>query len=463
VSVETSERERRARALDRLAEDLLESLAPLSFRVARTPAEIDATFRMRRDCVVEMGWAPPEEMPDGRERDDHDAAAIHIVCIDGETLAGCVRIVPPAPGRPLPTERDFGLRIEPPGAAAEGGRAIVAPGHRARSGHLVMAGLFARGWLETRRLGLDRLVGTATDQMIRLYRALGIEVTVLGPARPHWGEERRPVELAGAEDLVRVALRRHAEEEGRPGEEPEDDPAPEPALTAPLTRRRLLAHAGGVAAGALLVVGVPEAMAQRPVGAGPTDRRTIDFLATVDQVGRALTAHGTLTRVAGLGPAALFTRPPGVSSNDPAAADPSSARLTIVTRSTLAAISVMGSSITGHGTGTAEIHLLPGGGARLDDPASFGRGTAVAAFRLTFQHNLALDNPNRAAASFTADLTQRSARAFTLGGRRVQIGRPGLPWSMRATGRGERLEPTTPVSKIFVSGDMGVIDAVARR
>jgi hypothetical protein len=113
--------------------------------------------------------------------------------------------------------------------------------------------------------------------------------------------------------------------------------------------------------------------------------------------------------------------------------------------------------------GTAEVHLLPGGGARLDDPASFGRGTVVAGFTLRFQHILALDSPDNAAATFSADLVQRRARSFTLAGRRYQIGRPGLPWSLRASGRGTRTEPTTPRSKFFMAGDLGVVDAAAVR
>ena len=58
-------------------------------------------------------------------------------------------------------------------------------------------------------------------------------------------------------------------------------------------------------------------------------------------------------------------------------------------------------------------------------------------------------------------LVQRGARVFTLGGRRHQLGRPVLPWSLRATGRGERSDPVTPRSQFFMSGDLGVIDADA--
>jgi hypothetical protein len=52
---------------------------------------------------------------------------------------------------------------------------------------------------------------------------------------------------------------------------------------------------------------------------------------------------------------------------------------------------------------------------------------------------------------------------ITLGGRRVQLGRPALPWGLRASGRGERTDPVTPRSQFFLSGDMGVVDAASSR
>ena len=109
--------------------------------------------------------------------------------------------------------------------------------------------------------------------------------------------------------------------------------------------------------------------------------------------------------------------------------------------------------------GRTRIHHLPAGGARLADPASFAQGRPVATFTAAFQTNLALDSPDHAGAVVGADLTQKSARAFTLGGRRVQLGRPGLAWSLRGSGRGVRTDPATPRSQIVLSGDMGVIDA----
>jgi hypothetical protein len=83
----------------------------------------------------------------------------------------------------------------------------------------------------------------------------------------------------------------------------------------------------------------------------------------------------------------------------------------------------------------------------------------VATFDVDSQNDLALDGPDNATASLHADMTQRRARAFVLGGRRLRIGSAGLVWSLRASGRGVRSEPTIPRSTIFVSGGMALADA----
>jgi N-acyl-L-homoserine lactone synthetase len=193
------ERERYASALDRLTEQVLANLAPLRFEAARTATDVDAVLRMRYECVVEMGWGKPEDFPDGRERDEYDDGAVFIVCRDGAAIVGTLRLVLPESGRRLPIERDFGIRLEPPGEALDAGRLVVAARYRGGRGHPVLTGLFSRCWLEARRLGYARLVAASPSKVIGLYRDLGLRITVLGPPRVHWGEERTPIEIAGGE------------------------------------------------------------------------------------------------------------------------------------------------------------------------------------------------------------------------------------------------------------------------
>jgi hypothetical protein len=447
-------------ALDALARDVLRTLGGLEFRAASASAELDASYRLRYEAVVANGWASPGDHPDGLERDADDERAICVVCLDGGTVVGTLRLVTREPGRLLPAERDFDLRLESAGAVCDAGRVVVAPSHRGALSHLVLTGLLARGWLEARALGCERFVGVASPQAIGLYEGLGMKVAVLGPPRPYWGEERQPIEIVGATELA-VAVT------GGGSDALEDEPA-EQEWVAPddgLSRRELVVRAGSLGAGALVLVGMPPTAAAggpTSVGAGLTDRRTVEFVTRVDQVGASLTAVGYLTRVKGLASTLLFTRPLPSSGAVASTDDIETARFIVVVQASMATVTALGSAITGHGTGTAEFRLLPGGGARLDDPSSYASGTSIATFAVEFQHNLAIDAPDRAYTSLNADLTQRSARAFQLQGKTYQLGKAGLPWSLRAGGRGVRTDPAVPRSDHFVSGDLGVVDARRR-
>ena len=183
--------------LSGLAERALAQLAPLDFAVAVDDGERDEVLRMRAACVLAEGWARAEDFPDGRERDEYDDDATFVVCRDGAVLAGSMRIVAPAAGRMLPTERTFAVRARPAGEVADVGRIIVAPGLRSGRSHHILGGLCARAWLELVAHGLHRAISSATPELIELYRAVGMRVAVLGPARVHWGARRVPVEVTG--------------------------------------------------------------------------------------------------------------------------------------------------------------------------------------------------------------------------------------------------------------------------
>jgi N-acyl-L-homoserine lactone synthetase len=177
---------------DELARTLLEAARPVRFAVARTPHEMESVFRLRYRVTVERGWREPEEMPDGLERDEYDdEAAVQIAGWDGTTLAGCARVVYPAAGRPLPTEAAFGIVAEPAGRVADAARLIVSPEYRGRE-HRVLGGLAASIWTAMAHRGYRWVAVAISPPMVELSRALGFDVSVLGPARPYWGEERMP-------------------------------------------------------------------------------------------------------------------------------------------------------------------------------------------------------------------------------------------------------------------------------
>lgn len=183
--------------LDSLAVRALDALTPLTFTLARTPREIDAVFRMRYECVIEMGWAKPEDYPDGRERDEYDDGARFIVCREDGGIVASARLVPPVLGQLLPAEREFRIGVRPPGRPVEVGRVIIPRRYRGGQSQLILAGLFARSWLTAREIGHDRIISTASAALIDLYRGLGLTVSTLAAPKLSWGEERAPIELTG--------------------------------------------------------------------------------------------------------------------------------------------------------------------------------------------------------------------------------------------------------------------------
>ena len=101
--------------VDTMAAHVIRLAAPIRWAVSESPSERDAIFRLRYRVVIERGWAGPEDLPDGRECDAYDDAATHIVGWDGPALAAAARLNFPSPGRLLPVEESFGLRVEPLG------------------------------------------------------------------------------------------------------------------------------------------------------------------------------------------------------------------------------------------------------------------------------------------------------------------------------------------------------------
>jgi hypothetical protein len=229
-----------------------------------------------------------------------------------------------------------------------------------------------------------------------------------------------------------------------------------------VTRRGVIAGAGGAVAGGLLVVGVPSAVGaprRKRVGSGRTDRHSVGFLGQINQEGPILTVFGYLTRVQGISTSALYTVPPAVNSNDPRAADPNPARFTFLGRAKIDSMSRRTEVLASTATGRVQIFAQPGGGANFNNPNSFADGQVIASYRGTFLNDLLVDGANQGSFVMTGDLTQSRAPCFRFGGRRLRFGAKGLPWNLNAAGRGIRTEPTIPRATISVSGDLGVIDA----
>lgn len=207
--------------LDVLSHRLLAAVPGLRVAVAVEAEQRAAIYRLRRQHIVASGWARAQDLPDDGEYDEHDAHALQIGAwtqdadrgvargggrgglAGGSALIGAIRLVLPAPGRLLPVEAEFGLRVEPAGAVAEAGRLVIAHTHRGDPAHRAWGALFARVWLELRERNMSVLAGAASPAMVARLRALGLPFEVLGPAREHWGELRHPVRLDPADGAPR--------------------------------------------------------------------------------------------------------------------------------------------------------------------------------------------------------------------------------------------------------------------
>ncbi len=185
-------------ALDALASVLLIRAAPLQFDRAACRAEQEAAYSLRFDTVVEEGWATAADFPDGREQDEFDERAVHVLGRDADRLIAAARLVFPEPGRELPTEQEFELTMQPADRVVDIGRAIILKDYRSAE-HTLFGALLARCWLEIRARGYQNLCGAASGRRLERYQQFGLPLRIVGPSRRYWGEDRYPVFLDGLE------------------------------------------------------------------------------------------------------------------------------------------------------------------------------------------------------------------------------------------------------------------------
>ena len=173
--------------IDAIAAALVERAAPATIRRAAAPADVTIAQRLRGAAMLERGWAVPETLADGRDEDDDDARAVHLLAFRGETPVGTCRLLYPT-GDADGSERD---------AVFLGRIAVIDPDGRAR--RTVSAALIGRAWLEIRASGYCRIAGLTSAPMLRLLRWMGFVVRVTGPSVHSFGEDRVPMLFEPAE------------------------------------------------------------------------------------------------------------------------------------------------------------------------------------------------------------------------------------------------------------------------
>jgi hypothetical protein len=215
-----------------------------------------------------------------------------------------------------------------------------------------------------------------------------------------------------------------------------------------LTRRKLLAGAGGLAAGAAVLetTGEPATAAvtgPRLLGMPAHGEHAIEVIGVLVQEGDALTGHGYLTRVSGLSDNVLFTG----SSPDEAGA-----RFTFSAAAKVVSLSAHGAVFSSSGIGTIDFFLDRDGGGDFGAPATFADGTRIARYAARFQNVLTVIAPNQAVIALEGDLIQRQATAFSLDGGRYQLGRRRLRVRLGVHGLGTRTDATIPRAGFDVAG-----------
>ncbi|MFN8376320.1 MAG: GNAT family N-acyltransferase [Anaerolineae bacterium] len=175
--------------VDAFAQGAFVMNAPLQFRAAQSPAERDAIYHLRYLEVTTRGWSKPEDYPNQLETDEHDAAAVHVAAWDGETLAGCARLIFPVPDAPLPIETSFDVLIEPRQQVVYLSRVLIAPAYRGKGPQLLL-GLLGLSWLEIRARGYSHLCGAFAEAVLPVFKQVGASITPLGLPQEFLGETR---------------------------------------------------------------------------------------------------------------------------------------------------------------------------------------------------------------------------------------------------------------------------------
>lgn len=197
--------------LGQIARILVERASPAVIRVAGTEAEVAIAQRLRGRAILERGFAPTDDLVDGREVSEGDDWAIHLLALIGDEPVGTCRLIFSEHDRPLPVEA-LEMWTAVPRPVVELGRVVVVPGH-GPSQHALTAALIGKAWLEITARGYERICGTATVAMLRLYRRLGFLLTVNGPPALISGEDRYPFVFEPNPETTAALVARHSVED----------------------------------------------------------------------------------------------------------------------------------------------------------------------------------------------------------------------------------------------------------
>ena len=185
----------------------------MSFRVriAATPREVDAVFRLRHRVFVEEGYM--DARPDGRIFDHFDAypGTVNIVAVVADTVIGAVRYMQPTDAGSSVEEFFDPRPLAPLGARlAVGSLLVVDPAYRGQP--RVTVNLTAMGFYWAASLGLTHIVGVVNPDREEGFARSGFRR--LGPVIHSDRIRRVPVQpmiadLESLTDRFTSFVRRH--------------------------------------------------------------------------------------------------------------------------------------------------------------------------------------------------------------------------------------------------------------
>lgn len=164
--------------------ETLPQIIGASVRLLNDKDEVEALIALFEAIAEKEGWRPKDQL-----RAHQDASSYFGAYVGGE-LAGGMQIVMPAPGEPFPFHAvwpEASVQAHAPCRVAH--VAVLAIKAERRGHQRLFWPLLIELWRMCVRQGVQAIMIEATPSMLARYRRLGFDLRVIGPLRPHWGEE----------------------------------------------------------------------------------------------------------------------------------------------------------------------------------------------------------------------------------------------------------------------------------
>lgn len=168
-----------------------------STRVITDPQDLQSVYRLRfRVYCEERGFMPPEDYPDGLERDAWDRHSVNFAAFDRDgRVAAAVRLVCPRPDMGLPYEQHCPLYddalLPSPASTAEVSRLVLNRGYRTPPGGgstgTVVMEVYRAMYQYSRQHGVRYWFAAMERSLVRRLARFGVMFERIGPDAEYCG------------------------------------------------------------------------------------------------------------------------------------------------------------------------------------------------------------------------------------------------------------------------------------